>query len=179
LAITWLTLGKKMATNFIAGFSEVGKGITGILGKAANKIGSINIPKLGGPSKWADKATPGTHTVNGEEVSGFKIGDKVLDKAGLTKELGAQRGKIVGQAFASALTLGVTNGLTSDNPGEAFGKTMVMGMVSILPTLISTAASIASAMGVALTTSFIAATAGIGALIIALGGGIAAIISGI
>jgi len=75
---------------------------------------------------------------------------------------------MIGATFAAAITNAITISLTADNPLEAVGTFLATTVISLLPTLVSSCITLGATGGGSLVASFIASTAGIGAIILAI-----------
>ena len=97
----------------------------------------------------------------------LKASKKTIDGLlGDNKALKAQataRGQVIGQALSVGVTTALSAALLADNPMDAIKTIMITGATSLITQLIS----IATTGGAEVTASFIASTAGIGAIILA------------
>jgi hypothetical protein len=160
LGITWLTAGRRAISGAIGGWSDL--------------VGSVMTPKRGetGELLKNEKIFNQAQSAN-VDVENYSEVEAFEDKIYKQREAKAKsKGKKIGTILSTAITAAITAGVSSKNPFDAFVSAAIGTGAALLPTLISIGMELGTAFGSALSGAL--AATGIGAIIVAITGLIAA-----
>lgn len=115
---------------------------------------------------------------NNAQLSDLQADENALISGKMTaadKKNAQMRGQAIGTVLATTITTAFTSYTMREKPGEVFGDIIKAGIMAIIPMLISTVAM----AGGEITATFIASTAGLGAILLGITLAIAGLAAGI